>query len=378
MRIKYCDLIATSAIHTEFNIAFLKVIMLALENHAGVDFYAEKEHCAICKERMKFHQIKFHPLKLLHKNIWGGIKTPIRDILSCWYVLKIFLCSKKEDFLFFALAYPFAQYVIWILSNVFQRRVYVCQHGELDVFMENIHFDRNRRYYSLVKHLLKKSNVQYIILGEPILKNVHHLFADTSKLIVIDHPYDFEDNDHIMVSNFNPLVIGQIGSGSKSKGTHYLFELATLLKEEIESGKLKIKLVGKLSNTLWHLDNKLVEYGTEILEPSIFEEEIKKLAFSLQLRDSSMGKAVASGTFFDTLKHEKPFLSLNSDYINYYVDAFPKCGKVCDSISDMAKEIKKLLQNKFIDEYPDMVNAIKHLQSKLSLASIASELKKQL
>ncbi|WP_158648333.1 hypothetical protein [Candidatus Symbiothrix dinenymphae] len=197
-------------------------------------------------------------------------------------------------------------------------------------------------------------------------------------MIVIDHPYDFEDNDHIMVSNFNPLVIGQIGSGSKSKGTHYLFELATLLKEEIESGKLKIKLVGKLSNTLWHLDNKLVEYGTEILEPSIFEEEIKKLAFSLQLRDSSMGKAVASGTFFDTLKHEKPFLSLNSDYINYYVDAFPKCGKVCDSISDMAKEIKKLLQNKFIDEYPDMVNAIKHLQSKLSLASIASELKKQL
>jgi glycosyltransferase involved in cell wall biosynthesis len=380
MKIKYIDLIATSGIHSEINVALLKVIMLTVRNYNSVDFYAEKEHCTICQDKIDNCNVKFHPFRLLHKNINGGIITPVRDILSCFYVLKIFIFLKKEDFLFFALAYPFAHYTIYFLSKLFKHKVYLCQHGELDVFIQRNCFERNKQYFSLIRPLLKrKSGIIYLILGEPIFKHVQHLFGNTPNIIVIDHPYDFSINVNRINNNFIPLIIGQIGFGSKSKGTHHLFELAEMLKDEIDSGKLEIKLIGKLDNSLRYLDNNLVEYSNTILDTKTFEEKIKNLSFTLLLRDNFQGKAVASGTFFDTIKYEKPFLSLHNDYVSYYTQRYPESGTFFDTIAEIAEEIKKILDKGMtIDEYNGKIFSIKQIQQYLSLSSIAMNLRTQL
>ncbi|MDR0571478.1 MAG: hypothetical protein LBG48_01350 [Rickettsiales bacterium] len=380
MRIKYVDLIAASGVHSEINVALLKVIMLAVRSYSSVDFYAEKEHCTICREKIDNCNVKFHQLKLLHKNITGGIKTPLRDILSCFYVLKIFIFLKKEDFLFFSLAYPFAHYTIYFLSKLFKHKVYLCQHGELEVFIQRSCFERNKPYFSLIRPLLKrKSKIQYLILGEPIFKYVQHLFGSTSNVIVIDHPYDFSIKDNRVNNSVRPLIIGQIGFGSKGKGTHHLFELAKILKDEIESGKLKIKLIGKLDSSLRYMDNNLVEYSNIILDAKTFEEKIQSLSFTLLLRDNSRGKAVASGTFFDTIKYEKPFLSLHNDYVSYYVKKYPGGGEFFGTITEIAEAIKNILDKGMsIDEYNEKIFSIKQIQQNLSLSSIAMNLRVQL
>lgn len=380
MRIKYYDLIAPGGLHSEINVALLKTFMLARNDFSRVEFHAEKTHIDICKKKIKDPEIEFHVLKLLHKSLFGGFKTPIKDLLGCIYVTNAFLFSAKNDLIIFGLAFPFSQYLVYFLNKFYKRTIYVCLHGELEVFVEESKFDRNKRYHSLLKYAISKNaNIKYILLGESIFQHVQHVFKSPEKLIVIDHPYIYNQVNEIN-SNFEPLIIGQIGGGDYSKGSHLLFRLAENLKNEIKSGQLEIILVGKLSKQLMHLDNKLVTYSNDILPESIFKKQIQNIHYSVQLRDNNSGKAIASGSFFDTVKYEKPFFSLNSEFVKYYTDKYDGCGKIFNSIDEIAQEIRLILSDKkkAREDYGKSILAIQHMQEDLSIENISKQLKMQL
>lgn len=378
-RILYCDLIAYGGIHSEFNSAFLKVLMLAYSNISSVEFFSAKEHGRICSSHFVQDEVNWHFCKLLPDNFVGGIKTPLRDLISCLYVLKLFFLSKKDDIMFFSLAYPFAQYCIYIMQGFFHRNVFLCQHGELESLINDSGFARNKYYYSMIRPLLKLSRVKTIILGKPVFDNVKELFYPNKKVIVVDHPYDFFNRNLISNTNFSPLVLGQIGTGGISKGTQYLFKIAYLLKNEILAGLLKIKLVGCLPNSLKYLDNGLVEYSVNRLNAVDFKRGIEELNYTLQLRDNSHGKAVASGSFWDTIKYEKPFFSLRNSYIEFYTQKYPNIGRFYDTVEDLAISIKKMIYNKesLIRKYDYSISEIYKMQKDFSLESIALSFKSQ-
>lgn len=381
-RIFYCDLIAYGGIHTEFNSACLQVLMIAYNDIQLVEFFSEKKHAEICSMRLsKYENIKYNTYQLNTDNFVGGIKTPLRDLISCFYLLKIFFKSRNNDLIFIALAYPIAQNFILVLQSLFKRNVYLCQHGELEVFANPRYFNKNKFYYSLMKNVLKSKLVKIVILGIPVFKNVSFLFNSNSNVIVIDHPYDFSYENIITYNNnFYPLTIGQIGTGGIGKGTNYLFELAFLLEKEIRNGIVKIKLIGALPNKLKKLDNGLVEYSDIPLDMYSFEEGIKSLHYTLQLRDNDIGKAVASGSFFDTLKYEKPFFSFYNDYILYYTNEYSFVGEFCFSIDDMADKIKQIVYGDkeiFKEKYYRSLVEINDLKKSLSLNRIAKSFKEQ-
>lgn len=380
MKIKYYDLIAPGGLHSEINVALLKTFMFAKSEYSSVEFYAEKDHAEICKNKLNDPKIRFYSLCLLPKKIFGGFKTPLRDVLGCLYVLKAFLFSNRNDVLIFGLAFPLSQNLISILNKYYNRAVFVCLHGELEVFVKDTKFNRNKKYYSLLKFAINKNtNNKYILLGESIFNHVKHIFKSNTQLIIIDHPYIYNQTN-ILNTNFDPLVVGQIGGGDFSKGSHLLFELSENLQKEIKEGKLKITLVGKMSPKLLAMDNGLVSYSKEVLPPSLFKEQIQNLHYTLQLRDNNIGKATASGSFFDSIKYEKPFISLNSDFIRFYSEQYEDCGKIVGSIDEIAQEIRLILLNKTIaiEDYKKSVLAIQHMQQELSIENIARKLKPQL
>lgn len=367
----YCDLIASNGIHSGFNIACVQMLMLAYPKICSIEFYSERNHARICQEQLTNNIIRWHTYNL-YSQLGGGYKTPLRDLLSCYYVIKIFITSSKKDIIFFALSFPFAQYLIHLFQLFLRRNVYICQHGELEALVNKGHFQRNKFYYSLIKPLLRIGLVKYVILGNPIFKNVKQLFNKNSKVIIIDHPYSFSIPRFIIPNKNKPLIIGQIGCGDRGKGTQYLFEIAHKLQREIQNGLLIVKLVGKLSPELYSLDENLVQYHTRSVAPKDFENEILSLHYVLLLRDNDMGKATAFGTFFDTLKYRKPFLSLYNEYIHYYVKDYKMLNSFYNNIDEIINQIKSLLKSPYqIERYKDTISEIEQIQENLSLKNIA-------
>jgi glycosyltransferase involved in cell wall biosynthesis len=383
MKIKYYDLIALAGIHTGINVALLKIFMMSFKDYNSIDFYAEPKHSSICKDKLKDKTVNFHSMRLMPRKLFGGGgKMILRDAFSCIYVIQAFLRSNKKDVLVFSLVYPFAQALIYGLINALKRKqVYVCLHGEMEVIIDDRKF-KSKNYQKITKYILKKkSDINYIVFGESIFQNLKHLFTDTSKVIIIEHPYEFEEKHLLPTVYYNPLIIGQIGMGEKSKGTNYLFELAKLLETEIKENKIKVKLVGKLNSQLIPLDNGLVEFHKNFLDDETFKKEINSLHFTLQLVPLSKRKVTASGSFFDTLKYQKPYLSLENEYISYFHTKQPNSGVIFNSINEMANYIKQLLSTDYeqLDkQYQSSIDAIRNLQETLSLSNIAEKFKQQI
>lgn len=382
MKIKYYDLIALAGIHTGINVALLKIFKLMYGEAECIDFYAEPQHSQICRKKWKGDDASFHTMHLMPKWLFNGGKMALRDALSCIYVLHAFFQSKKNDILVFSLAYPFAQILILLLSKLLNRKnIFVCLHGEMEVIIDDRSF-KSKKYQNLTRKVLRtKSNIRYIVLGQSIFNNLKHLFIHPEKVIVIEHPYEFDNKPINHANTFKPLRIGQIGLGELSKGTDHLFELAELLKEEIKDGKLKIQLVGRLNTQLLPLDNGLVEYETNFLNPDVFEQKINSLHFALQLVSHTKRKVTASGSFFDALKHQKPYLSLSNEYINYFHSTQPNSGVIFTSIDDMAMYIRQLLSvdpKTLTIKYKNSTEALLNLQQTLSISNIANSFQKQM
>ena len=154
MKIKYYDLIALAGIHSGINVAMLKIFMMSFRGYSSVDFYAEPKHADICKNKMGNKNVNFHSMRLMHQKIFGrGGKMAVRDALSCIYVVRAFLYSRKNDVLIFSLAFPFAQCFIYGLNKLLRRKnVYVCLHGEMEVIIDNSPF-KSKRYQHLTKFI---------------------------------------------------------------------------------------------------------------------------------------------------------------------------------------------------------------------------------
>ncbi|MFT3751978.1 MAG: hypothetical protein QM800_03575 [Paludibacter sp.] len=347
-----------------------------------IEFYAEPQHSQICREKWKDNTISFQSMKLMPKWLFYGGKMALRDALSCLYVIQAFFFSQKSDILVFSLAYPFAQNLIFLLSKLLNRKnIFVCLHGEMEVIIDERLF-KSKKYQNLTKKVLRsKSDIRYIVLGESIFNNMKHSFIQPEKVIVIEHPYEFNNEQTSTIETFKPLLIGQIGLGELSKGTEHLFELAELLKPEIETGKLKIQLVGKLNAQLQQFDNGLVEYETNFLSPDIFDQKIRSLHFTLQLVSLTKRKVTASGSFFDSLKHKKPYLSLDNDYIRYFHNLEPDSGRMFSDLTGMAEHIRTILNtenSQLHEHYDKSVQGILRLQQRLSLSNIAETFKRQI
>lgn len=371
MRITFYDISMVGYFHYEFNLAMIHIYKEIYPN-AKVRLRGEKN---LVKNLGKNLKVESRPFMIFPSKI-SLYNILLRDFLGVLYVFFYLIFSKKEDKHVFLLVLPFTHWCISVLSFILKRDITICLHGHLDAFSEDSQLGKTRYYYRLEKLLFKLNlGITYIVLGQPIYDSIKSIFSKKSKVLIIDHPCIYDKK--IEKNKFDyPLIFAQIGSGDRNKGSQYLFELAEILRQEIKAGLVEFEIIGKLSPNLKNLDRGIVRYSKEILSDHDMDSKIRKCYYTLQLRDHNTSQAVASGSFFDTVKYCKPFLSLNNGFVAYYSRKYG-VGEIYMTVSDLADRIRELikLRDEISKDYSEDVDKMKVMQRALSIKSISEVIK---
>lgn len=333
------DLFAFNGLHSGFNIGLLDLIDNAYAKKT-IKFFSEKNLNDIVKEKFNNRKIDFEDIKILNNPKVGGKYTLIRDIKSCLVVLKAFL-SKSTDIYFF-IAYPFASMLISLMSYFTNKNVFLILHGEMEVYVKNGCFERNRRYYSLNKGIFKNRNINFVLLGNSIYNSVSYLFK--KKPIVINLPYTFDTK---VDTKYNPgiLRVVMLGSGDKSKGADKFINIANSFSKEIKNKLISFEIVGKLANNMLNEITDNVVWHSELLSNDEYFEKIRTANIVLLLKDDSI-KAIASATFLDALAFGIPFFSIRNEYIESYCNEFMQENCIFQDIDQIEIQLRKLLYDK--------------------------------
>lgn len=337
--IKCYDLFAFYGMHSGFNIGMLNLINeVYYSEFNSIEFYSEGVLNKIVKNELNKGNISYYELPKLNNPVIGGYNTLLRDLKACLYVPKIFKSNATDVYIF--LAYPFTTLLIHLFSFFSKKKIYLVLHGEMEVFVKNSTFTRNKKYYSLTRFIYKKSKINFILLGETIYNSLDFLFL--KKPIVLNLPKKMEDPVLFESKTINRLSIIMIGVADKNKGTESFIQIANEFSKEVEEGILSFEIVGKISEDMKVLCGNNVIYHSELIPYELYNEKIRKSDLALLLKDNTV-KATASGTFLDAISYGVPFFSIKNDYIEYYCTNYLKDNCIFDTVSDMVKKINDLL-----------------------------------
>lgn len=378
MRIILLELSMSGPFHTGVNSGFVRMLH-KLYPDARLVFRAEKKHLESCRRKLAEIPVNFSPLPFFPE---VSLRTLLlRDLLGCLYAAHALIKSRKNDTLFFLNLLPVTHWIVFLLNRLRRRSVYICLHGQLEAYVEGNSLRGTRLYFNLDRPLFRwDRRNRYILLGQPVFDRIGHIFSKNTQTIIIDHPYPYDPMENSPIPYQLPLRLGQVGTGNNGKGSQQLFFLAERLRDYIETGKIEITLAGCMDKALRSLDNGLVRWYDKPLNETEFSKESERLHYHLILRDKTTGQAVASGSFFDSVKAGKPFLSLDNDFVRYYAQHFPGTGTLYPTLDAMAEAIKSLADHieNGATEYLRKTEMLKTMREALSPEAIAENFKTQL
>lgn len=367
------DLIMKGYEHVPFNSAMIDVFK-SIEHVTDIDFFADTEHCQLLRNKYA-KSVLFHPIKVYNHSYWRIIHS---DIYGAIQSVRILLFSSKFDLIILLNRLPITLIVYNLVNFFLRRRTLSILHGEMEsiVNFKNVH-GLTKYYYQLfrIAYYVSNSQCTYIVLGEPIKKQLININFGKADLLSIDHPYDFSYTNTMQISD-KSCIIGIIGSGLKRKNSHFIYDLADSYYHSGSHDKsVSFTITGCVDDYLNGMPHSYVKFSPKKTYISLeeYEREISKLKYSLIFFDNSTNIALASGSFFDCIKYEKPIIALKGNpFIDYYFDKLGNIGYRFDNINEMAKFINKLPID---SNYEMQIQALRKSKKILSLDHIVARFK---
>ena len=385
MKILLVDLCMRKEEHVFFNSAFTKIIS-DIYPSATIYFYGDKEHCLRVQSELNgINEIFFKYINVKSHQTWRLLGSAL---YSCRYILGFLRNAQRDgDIIILLNRLPICLLWVNVLNLFFKRKIISILHGELEslVNYQNI-IGVTKYYYQIFRlpYLLSQSYISYIVLGESIKKNISKLNFGKANIITIDHPYDYAlPLPNTIVESASVLNVGIIGKAMERKNSEKIFELAVKVFTQIKEDRIRFSIAGTVERKLKNKTNSFVHFSSSAIRLS--KEEYSKtilvLTYSLLFYTSDMNKALASGSFFDCLKFEKPILALKGNsFIDYYLNKYSGIGLSFDSLDDMALFIadKNGLEYFYKTHYQEQIKAIRRAKADLSLSVLSFKLKQQL
>ena len=357
--------------HIPFNIAIIKyikdiyidepIVYLSEKNNVLniKSNFGDKEYDGII-----FHEKKFNCPVEVKKGRWF-----VREIIEILNVLSLgFMLNKKEvNVLIITSILPMPHLILKKYLNVNCKKCLIFCHGELEYLLAKDDWRSMLLGYALKKALnIKNTFTNYIVLGEPIRKNANSILKKDMFRYSIDHPYIFDCTKQSYISNKKiPLQIGTIGIASVQKHTEKIFEIAKKCDTEA-----KFYIIGKIDKSLIsflkEIDNVDWKKNDDLIPLSEYEKKISMMDFLIFFNDNSHYKMCASGTFFDSLKYNKPIIAIKNDFLEYYFSIFGDIGYLCTNIQEMENIIKNIYKNRNVERYIKQIDNIKRAKEYLS------------
>lgn len=333
--------------HAPINAAFLKN-SCSNARYNKIEFYAESSHIAAVKEILPDSvksKIVFFPITN-HRNS-NFLKKVFLDLR---YFRSMFKSGHKNVFIttlsntnLIAL-----KLLLLLYKNV---NIEIVPHAILNTINSPI----QSTFLKQVKRLLffplsfrwwffhfNSKNLNYIILGEPIAKNLFLINEQISSYCrVIDHPYIYTAD--LSLNTFDPqkIKIGFLGIGTVEKGIDKFVEI--IQKMNPEETKIEFHLIGKLHSALTCPDTLKMPSNQQGF---ISKEEMDALAnemdFFIFLLDDQDYRLRASGTFFDAVNYNRPIISLSNSFIDHYLKQMDLEELIFPNIEEIIIYLKSL------------------------------------
>jgi glycosyltransferase involved in cell wall biosynthesis len=143
------------------------------------------------------------------------------------------------------------------------------------------------------------------------------------------------------------IIFGVIGYGLPQA----FLKLLTLLDRMRISDDYEIRLIGmQPSLTLFKKYSNVVvsipSTNHNILTRSEIERDIEDVNIQIILYPNNSYQLSQSLSIFEAIRYMKPVLHINNPCINFYNNSKKPIGLMCQSLEDMARTIKKLVEDK--------------------------------
>ncbi|KAA6349610.1 hypothetical protein EZS27_002938 [termite gut metagenome] len=301
----------------------------------------------------------------------------LRFILSAFMNIIFLMKSNKNDILFFN-SNPYILFFIfnWLNKYVFNRKVIICCHGELELLINTSHslyLGKYVRDLFLNQSLKLAKNIRFAVLDHSIRDNLSEILPPNiiSHLVSFNHPYIFDEINNACVNKFvfkDQFVLGTISNLTEERGMGLLHVAKKLLPNE----KILIKSIGRVLSE--KTANRLKKQGVILsgyLPRDEYEKQIQSLDYILYFYPCNSYKYTASGALFDAINYQKPIIAIENYYFRNVFKEYASIGYLVHNEDEIVDLIKILLSSHGNLAFD---NSFKFLKSQFSPSNITTQI----
>lgn len=384
--------------HMVFNAAIISVLLTIYPEERLTAHGIASNHKSVQElltpkelERIVFYEIRY--TKPVHQSLpfkaFNYLKKELRRKSHFKSLLKS--CTAK-DLLFLSTTTFTSFYFFKKLSRHFHVPTIAALHGNIIAMGgKKSMVGRLNVYMNKEIFKLKIPHFKYLVLNK-ISK--HYLlesgYFDADEVLDINHPFAFLDPEvrNKDIRDSHPVKIGHIGSMEERKGSQYIYEVAAVLRQQIEEQKLQFRVVGLMTPGILPYKNEWVEELVGNSEPdkpqylsrTQYEQELKLLDYCVFFYPQDEYVFRASGAAIDFITNLIPIITLPHPYFNYLFETGGNIGFICKDMKEVESLLKKIADKDpaILGQYAEQQQHIKVLQDHFSVDTVAQDLKKQM
>lgn len=367
-------------VYTEDDIVFIS----PYKHNTQVKKYFENQEDEICFDSIA--NLTILPSNLL-KRIWLILSRIYRDFKLLKAVFK--KCNAGDKVVITHIYFP--SLVLVKLVKKFYPKIITFSviHGDVEfIYYPSTKEHKIVAFFHKLMFKINAKNFYYLFLtpiSKQILVKTKRIKKDD--IFAIELP-TFPNKNRYEKSEIlddKILKIGHIGSAGVRKNVQFFYELAAQLKNSISTGELEFSNVGVLESSIAPFLSPLIKnyVNDELNKPllrEVYDEKISTLNYAVFFYGKNDFILRSSAAFFDAIYYEKPIIVLRNSFFDDVFSREGEIGYICENLEDMCVLINDLLQQKelFNEKYQLLIKNIRNYKSKLSIESIASDLKKDI
>ena len=225
----------------------------------------------------------------------------------------------------------------------------------------------------------RKSNVQYIVLEEPILETIKRKIPEAKGCVhLIEHPIppgNAPKNDNRLEV---PIQFGFLGLGTKQKGALTFLKVASKIKSKYPD-KADFHFIGRLHDDIKAGDLPGIEYlmtkpTDSRLERDLYERLVRQMHYVCLFFEKSHYDVTASGVLLDCIGRETPIVTSNIALFQNLEERYGDIGFICND-GQYEQMIAKLIENPDPQRYRRQVENLRKAKKARSPSQLALKIK---
>lgn len=375
--------------HAEHEIINTSLLLMVATNHQCIHYYGSMSSINNVKKLLTeqkktdiLNNVTFKIIKLPAPSAKDIYRNSISALYNIWFTLTL---SNRHLTIFNYNNY-LSGHLVNLISRLFSKSLIICCHAEIEMLSSAIPNGKIALKQRLLNHLFRKnrwsSHLKFLVFGDSIAANLNRILKDEekyNKILSIDHPYFSSYENAGLTNQSSNIKIGVVGVIKKEKGLQNLLEIASSLQREIKKKSLDIITVSKVVGdtvALQTLGITIYNVGGKLLSREEYSQVISSVDFVYFPYDSNGYRLTASGAVFESIFSEKPIIALQNDFFKYLFDKYGAFGILCESNSDLTKQINSIISGDIKAE--DFISNIRRIKTVLKPEFVSLSFRSQL